>query len=137
MSIIRKVETVERTVPPARATGKPGVVLDTSGPGATNAVTGLTDALLDSIPLVVISGQVPTFMIGTDGFQEADTVGITRPCTKHNWLVKETDALAETIHKAFHVATSGRAGPELVDNRLVMGPIHDPRREHRDAILRG
>ena len=99
----------------ARATGKPGVVLVTSGPGATNAVTGLTDALMDSIPLVVLSGQVPTFMIGTDGFQEADTVGITRPCTKHNWLVKETDALAETIHKAFHVATSGRPGPVLVD----------------------
>ncbi|WP_378945582.1 acetolactate synthase 3 large subunit [Paracoccus sp. R86501] len=99
----------------ARATGKPGVVLVTSGPGATNAVTGLTDALLDSIPLVVLSGQVPTFMIGTDGFQEADTVGITRPCTKHNWLVKDTGKLAETIHKAFHVATSGRPGPVLVD----------------------
>ena len=99
----------------ARATGKPGVVLVTSGPGATNAVTGLTDALLDSIPLVVLSGQVPTFMIGTDGFQEADTVGITRPCTKHNWLVKETDKLAATIHKGFHVATSGRPGPVLID----------------------
>ena len=84
----------------ARSTGKPGVVLVTSGPGATNAVTGLTDALLDSIPLVVLSGQVPTFMIGTDGFQEADTVGITRPCTKHNWLVKDTAKLAETIHQA-------------------------------------
>ncbi|HEY0213193.1 MAG TPA: acetolactate synthase 3 large subunit [Paenirhodobacter sp.] len=99
----------------ARSTGKPGVVLVTSGPGATNAVTGLTDALLDSIPLVVLSGQVPTFMIGTDGFQEADTIGITRPCTKHNWLVKEPDRLAETIHQAFHVATSGRPGPVLVD----------------------
>ncbi|MFT4014250.1 MAG: acetolactate synthase 3 large subunit [Paracoccus sp. (in: a-proteobacteria)] len=99
----------------ARSTGKPGVVLVTSGPGATNAVTGLTDALLDSIPLVVLSGQVPTFLIGTDGFQEADTVGITRPCTKHNWLVKETDDLATTIHKAFHVATSGRPGPVLID----------------------
>ncbi|MFG6079510.1 acetolactate synthase 3 large subunit [Paracoccus litorisediminis] len=99
----------------ARSTGKPGVVLVTSGPGATNAVTGLTDALLDSIPLVVLSGQVPTFLIGTDGFQEADTVGITRPCTKHNWLVKETDDLSATIHKAFHVATSGRPGPVLVD----------------------
>ena len=99
----------------ARSTGKPGVVLVTSGPGATNAVTGLTDALLDSIPLVVLSGQVPTFMIGTDGFQEADTVGITRPCTKHNWLVKDTDSLAETLHRAFHVATSGRPGPVLVD----------------------
>ncbi|MEE2860694.1 MAG: acetolactate synthase 3 large subunit [Pseudomonadota bacterium] len=99
----------------ARATGKPGVVLVTSGPGATNAVTGLTDALLDSIPLIVLSGQVPTFMIGTDGFQEADTVGITRPCTKHNWLVKDTDKLAATIHKGFHVATSGRPGPVLID----------------------
>jgi acetolactate synthase-1/2/3 large subunit len=99
----------------ARSTGKVGVALVTSGPGATNAVTGLTDALLDSIPLVVFSGQVPTFMIGTDGFQEADTVGITRPCTKHNWLVKDTDALADTIHQAFHVATSGRPGPVLVD----------------------
>ncbi|MGB5557798.1 MAG: acetolactate synthase 3 large subunit [Paracoccaceae bacterium] len=99
----------------ARSTGKPGVVLVTSGPGATNAVTGLTDALMDSIPLVVLTGQVPTFMIGTDGFQEADTVGITRPCTKHNWLVKETDKLADTIHQAFHVAKSGRPGPVLVD----------------------
>ncbi|WP_380052637.1 acetolactate synthase 3 large subunit [Falsihalocynthiibacter sp. SS001] len=99
----------------ARSTGKPGVVLVTSGPGATNAVTGLTDALLDSIPLIVLTGQVPTFMIGTDGFQEADTVGITRPCTKHNWLVKDTDQLANTLHQAFHVATSGRPGPTLVD----------------------
>ncbi|MGC9370336.1 MAG: acetolactate synthase 3 large subunit [Paracoccaceae bacterium] len=99
----------------ARSTGKPGVVLVTSGPGATNAVTGLTDALMDSIPVVVLTGQVPTFMIGTDGFQEADTVGITRPCTKHNWLVKETDRLADTIHQAFHVATSGRPGPVLID----------------------
>ncbi|WP_290688354.1 MULTISPECIES: acetolactate synthase 3 large subunit [unclassified Haematobacter] len=99
----------------ARSTGKPGVVLVTSGPGATNAVTGLTDALLDSIPIVVMSGQVPTFMIGTDGFQEADTVGITRPCTKHNWLVKDTDKLAETLHRAFHVATTGRPGPVLID----------------------
>ncbi|UWQ27308.1 acetolactate synthase 3 large subunit [Leisingera sp. M523] len=99
----------------ARSTGKPGVVLVTSGPGATNAVTGLTDALLDSIPLVVLTGQVPTFMIGSDAFQEADTVGITRPCTKHNWLVKDTNALAGTLHEAFHVATSGRPGPVLVD----------------------
>ncbi|MFC3528768.1 acetolactate synthase 3 large subunit [Paracoccus mangrovi] len=99
----------------ARSTGKPGVVLVTSGPGATNAVTGLTDALLDSIPIVVLTGQVPTFLIGTDGFQEADTIGITRPCTKHNWLVKETDELAATIHKAFHIATSGRPGPVLID----------------------
>jgi acetolactate synthase-1/2/3 large subunit len=95
----------------ARSTGKPGVVLVTSGPGATNAVTGLTDALMDSIPLVVLTGQVPTFMIGSDAFQEADTVGITRPCTKHNWLVKDTAKLSSTIHEAFHVATSGRPGP--------------------------
>ncbi|MGB7268878.1 MAG: acetolactate synthase 3 large subunit [Albidovulum sp.] len=99
----------------ARSTGKPGVVLVTSGPGATNAVTGLTDALMDSIPIICLSGQVPTFMIGTDGFQEADTVGITRPCTKHNWLVKDTHKLAETLHQAFHVATQGRPGPVLID----------------------
>ncbi len=99
----------------ARSTGKPGVALVTSGPGATNAVTGLTDALMDSIPIVVLTGQVPTFMIGSDAFQEADTVGITRPCTKHNWLVKETDKLAGVIHEAFHVATHGRPGPVLVD----------------------
>ena len=99
----------------ARSTGKPGVVLVTSGPGATNAVTGLTDALMDSIPIVVLTGQVPTFMIGSDAFQEADTVGITRPCTKHNWLVSETSALSGVIHEAFHVATSGRPGPVLVD----------------------
>ena len=99
----------------ARSTGKPGVVLVTSGPGATNAVTGLVDALMDSIPLVVLTGQVPTFMIGTDGFQEADTVGITRPCTKHNWLVKDTAKLSETIHQAFHIARSGRPGPVLID----------------------
>jgi len=99
----------------ARSTGKVGVALVTSGPGATNAVTGLTDALMDSIPLVVLTGQVPTFMIGTDGFQEADTVGITRPCTKHNWLVKETDALSGVLHEAFHVAASGRPGPVLID----------------------
>jgi acetolactate synthase-1/2/3 large subunit len=99
----------------ARSTGKPGVVLVTSGPGATNAVTGLTDALMDSIPLVVLTGQVPTFMIGTDAFQEADTVGITRPCTKHNWLVSDTKNLSDTLHQAFHVATSGRPGPVLID----------------------
>ncbi|WP_116597149.1 acetolactate synthase 3 large subunit [Primorskyibacter marinus] len=99
----------------ARSTGKPGVVLVTSGPGATNAVTGLTDALMDSIPIIVLTGQVPTFMIGSDAFQEADTVGITRPCTKHNWLVKDTADLSAKIHEAFHVATSGRPGPVLVD----------------------
>ncbi len=99
----------------ARSTGKPGVVLVTSGPGATNAVTGMTDALMDSIPIVVLTGQVPTFMIGSDAFQEADTVGITRPCTKHNWLVKDTAELSGIIHEAFHVATAGRPGPVLVD----------------------
>jgi acetolactate synthase-1/2/3 large subunit len=99
----------------ARSTGKVGVALVTSGPGATNAVTGLTDALMDSIPILVLTGQVPTFMIGTDGFQEADTIGITRPCTKANWLVKETDKLSATLHEAFHVARSGRPGPVLVD----------------------
>ncbi len=99
----------------ARSTGKIGVVLVTSGPGVTNTVTGLTDALLDSIPIVVLSAQVPTFLIGSDAFQEADTVGITRPCTKHNWLVKDTEKLASTLHEAFHVARSGRPGPVLVD----------------------
>ena len=99
----------------ARSTGRPGVVLVTSGPGATNAVTGLTDALMDSVPLVVLTGQVPTFMIGTDAFQEADTVGITRPCTKHNWLVPETADLPRVLHLAFRVATTGRPGPVLVD----------------------
>ncbi|MFT3973271.1 MAG: acetolactate synthase 3 large subunit [Amaricoccus sp.] len=99
----------------ARSTGKPGVCIVTSGPGATNAVTGLTDALMDSIPMIVLSGQVPTFLIGNDAFQEADTVGITRPCTKHNWLVKDTARLSETIHQAFHVAMKGRPGPVLVD----------------------
>ena len=99
----------------ARSTGKPGVVLVTSGPGATNAVTALTDAYMDSVPLVCISGQVPTHLIGTDAFQECDTTGITRPCTKHNWLVKNIKDLAKTIHKAFEVATTGRPGPVLVD----------------------
>ncbi|WP_097064322.1 biosynthetic-type acetolactate synthase large subunit [Sphingomonas guangdongensis] len=99
----------------ARATGKPGVVLVTSGPGATNAVTGITDALLDSIPMVVITGQVPSTLIGTDAFQEADTVGITRHCTKHNYLVKDPAKLGATIHEAFHIATSGRPGPVVVD----------------------
>ncbi|HRK70895.1 MAG TPA: acetolactate synthase 3 large subunit [Micropepsaceae bacterium] len=99
----------------ARSTGKPGVLLVTSGPGATNAVTGLTDALMDSIPLVCITGQVPTHLIGNDAFQEADTVGITRPCTKHNWLVKNVNDLARIIHEAFYVATTGRPGPVLID----------------------
>jgi len=99
----------------ARSTGKPGVLLVTSGPGATNAVTALTDAYMDSVPLVCISGQVPTHLIGTDAFQECDTTGITRPCTKHNWLVKDIKNLSKTIHKAFEVATTGRPGPVLVD----------------------
>jgi len=99
----------------ARSSGKPGVLLVTSGPGATNAVTALTDAYMDSVPLVCITGQVPTHLIGTDAFQECDTTGITRPCTKHNWLVKDVKDLAKIIHKAFEVATSGRPGPVLVD----------------------
>src|ERR1700722_358515 len=99
----------------ARSTGKPGVVLVTSGPGATNAVTGITDALMDSIPLVVLTGQVPTHLIGTDAFQECDTVGITRPCTKQNWLVKDVNELARTLHEAFQIATTGRPGPVVVD----------------------
>jgi acetolactate synthase-1/2/3 large subunit len=99
----------------ARSTGKPGVVLVTSGPGATNAVTGIVDALMDSIPLVVISGQVPTHLIGSDAFQECDTVGITRSCTKHNVLVSRVEDLAQAIHEAFHIATTGRPGPVLVD----------------------
>ncbi len=99
----------------ARSTGKPGVVLVTSGPGATNAVTGIADAFMDSIPLVVITGQVPTALIGTDAFQEADTVGITRHCTKHNYLVKDPADLEATIDEAFRIATTGRPGPVLVD----------------------
>jgi len=99
----------------ARSTGKVGVVLVTSGPGATNAVTGLTDALMDSIPVVCLTGQVPTHLIGNDAFQECDTTGITRPCTKHNYLVKDSDRLARTLHEAFYVARSGRPGPVVVD----------------------
>ena len=99
----------------ARSTGKPGVLLVTSGPGATNAVTALTDAYMDSVPLVCITGQVPTHLIGTDAFQECDTTGITRPCTKHNWLVKDVKKLSSIMHKAFEVATTGRPGPVLID----------------------
>ncbi|UOA27012.1 Acetolactate synthase isozyme 3 large subunit [Pseudosulfitobacter sp. DSM 107133] len=127
----------------ARSTGKPGVCLVTSGPGATNAVTGLTDALLDSIPIIVLTGQVPTFMIGSDAFQEADTVGITRPCTKHNWLVKETDKLAGVIHEAFHVAMSGRPGPVLVDIpkdvQFASGTYTDPKpsQSHYQPTVKG
>ncbi len=99
----------------ARSTGKPGVVLVTSGPGATHAVTGLTDALMDSIPIVCLTGQVATHLIGNDAFQECDTTGITRPCTKHNYLVKDPNDLARVIHEAFYVATNGRPGPVVVD----------------------
>src|SRR3569623_265854 len=99
----------------ARSTGKVGCVLVTSGPGATNAVTGLTDALCDSIPLVCITGQVPTHLIGNDAFQECDTVGITRPCTKHNYLVKRVEDLPRILHEAFHIAASGRPGPVVID----------------------
>lgn len=99
----------------ARSTGKPGVVLVTSGPGATNAVTGITDALMDSIPIVVLTGQVATQLIGSDAFQECDTVGITRHCSKHNYLVKDTARLGPVIHEAFHIATSGRPGPVVID----------------------
>jgi acetolactate synthase-1/2/3 large subunit len=99
----------------ARSTGRPGVVIVTSGPGATNAVTGIATAFMDSIPLVVFTGQVPTHLIGNDAFQEADNIGITRPCVKHNFLVKDVTRLAETIKKAFYVATTGRPGPVVVD----------------------
>ena len=99
----------------ARSSGKPGVVLVTSGPGATNVVTALTDAYMDSVPLVCISGQVPTHLIGTDAFQECDTTGITRPCTKHNWLVKDIKDLSKVMNEAFKVATTGRPGPVLID----------------------
>jgi len=99
----------------ARSTGKPGVVLVTSGPGATNAVTGIATAYMDSIPMVIFTGQVPTQLIGNDAFQEADNIGITRPCVKHNFLVKDVSKLAETIKKAFYVATTGRPGPVVVD----------------------
>ena len=114
----------------ARSTGKPGVVLVTSGPGATNMVTPLQDALMDSIPLVCLTGQVPTPLIGSDAFQECDTVGITRPCTKHNWLVSDVNDLAQTIHEAFHVATHGRPGPVVVDIpkdvQFATGMYHPP-----------
>src|SRR6187431_3494924 len=116
----------------ARSTGKVGVALVTSGPGATNAVTGLTDALMDSIPLVCITGQVATHLIGSDAFQECDTVGITRPCTKHNWLVKDVNDLARILHEAFYVATHGRPGPVVVDIpkdvQFATGTYHPPRK---------
>ncbi|WP_293905842.1 acetolactate synthase 3 large subunit [Phenylobacterium sp.] len=114
----------------ARSTGRPGVVLVTSGPGATNAVTGIVDALMDSIPLVVITGQVATHLIGTDAFQECDTVGITRPCTKQNYLVKSVEELPRIIHEAFHIATSGRPGPVVIDIpkdvQFARGPYFGP-----------
>jgi len=114
----------------ARSTGKVGVVWVTSGPGATNAVTGLTDALLDSTPIVCFTGQVPTSLIGTDAFQEADTVGITRHCTKHNYLVKDVNRLSETIHEAFHIARTGRPGPVVIDLpkdvQFASGVYHKP-----------
>ncbi len=114
----------------ARSTGKVGVVLVTSGPGATNAVTGLTDALMDSIPLVCLTGQVPTHLIGNDAFQECDTVGITRPCTKHNYLVKDINDLSRVVHEAFYVARTGRPGPVVVDLpkdiQFATGPYGGP-----------
>lgn len=123
----------------ARSTGKPGVALVTSGPGATNMVTALTDALLDSIPLVCITGQVPTHLIGSDAFQECDTVGITRPCTKHNWLVRDVDDLPRILHEAFYVATSGRPGPVVIDipkdvqfaTGTYQGPTSNPAASHK------
>jgi acetolactate synthase-1/2/3 large subunit len=118
----------------ARATGKPGVVLVTSGPGATNAVTGIATAYMDSIPMVVISGQVPSAVIGSDAFQEVDMVGITRPCVKHNFLISDVSKIAETIKKAFYVATSGRPGPVVIDipkdmtSPNVKVPYHYPKK---------
>ncbi len=114
----------------ARSTGKVGVVLVTSGPGATNAVTGLTDALMDSIPIVCLTGQVPTHLIGNDAFQEADTTGITRPCTKHNYLIKRVEDCARVVHEAFYVARTGRPGPVVVDLPkdilMATGPANGP-----------
>ena len=126
----------------ARSTGKAGVLLVTSGPGATNAVTALQDALMDSVPLVCITGQVPTPLIGSDAFQECDTVGITRPCTKHNWLVKDVDELSAVIHEAFHVATTGRPGPVVVDipkdvqfaTGMYTPPLEAPRTSYRPRL---
>ncbi|AXS41284.1 acetolactate synthase 3 large subunit [Breoghania sp. L-A4] len=126
----------------ARSTGKPGVVLVTSGPGATNMVTALTDAMMDSIPLVCITGQVPTPLIGNDAFQECDTVGITRPCTKHNWLVRRIEDLPRVLHEAFQVATTGRPGPVVVDipkdvqfaTGVYEGPTHVAHKTYRPQI---
>ena len=119
----------------ARSNNKVGVCLVTSGPGATNAVTGLADAMMDSIPMVCITGQVPTFLIGTDGFQEADTTGITRACTKHNYLVKDPNCLADVIHEAFHIARTGRPGPVLVDLpknvQFAKAPYYGPKQARK------
>src|SRR5665213_609419 len=119
----------------ARSTGKVGCVLVTSGPGATNAVTGLVDALMDSIPVVCLTGQVPTHLIGNDAFQEADTTGITRPATKHNYLVKHAADLARVVHEAFYVARTGRPGPVVIDlpKDIVIGkaPYAEPAATHR------
>jgi len=126
----------------ARSTGKVGVVLVTSGPGATNAVTGLADALMDSIPVVCLTGQVPTHLIGNDAFQEADTVGITRPCTKHNYLVKNIEDLPRVLHEAFYIASSGRPGPVVIDlpkdiqfaSGLYSGPSNVEHKTYRPRI---
>ncbi|HEV2558930.1 MAG TPA: acetolactate synthase 3 large subunit [Microvirga sp.] len=126
----------------ARSSGKVGVVLVTSGPGATNAVTGLTDALLDSVPIVCITGQVPTHLIGTDAFQECDTVGITRHCTKHNYLVKSIEDLPRVLHEAFYVAANGRPGPVVVDlpkdvqfkSGLYARPTNNQHKTYRPAV---
>ena len=126
----------------ARSTGKVGVVLVTSGPGATNTVTGLADAMLDSIPLVCLTGQVPTHLIGNDAFQEADTIGITRPCTKHSYLVKRVEDLGRSVHEAFYVARTGRPGPVVVDlpKDVVLDSCeyqHNGHTPHRSAQRRG
>src|ERR1700712_2510186 len=123
----------------ARSTGRVGCVLVTSGPGATNAVTGLVDALMDSVPLVCLTGQVPTHLIGNDAFQEADTTGIARPATKHNYLVKRGEDLARVVHEAFYVARSGRPGPVVIDlpKEILIGrapyaaPATEPHRSYR------
>ncbi|MBE7199909.1 MAG: acetolactate synthase 3 large subunit, partial [Parafilimonas terrae] len=126
----------------ARSSGKVGCVLVTSGPGATNIVTGLTDAMLDSIPLVCITGQVPTHLIGSDAFQECDTVGITRHCTKHNYLVKSIDDLPRILHEAFYVAKNGRPGPVVIDlpkdiqfaSGLYERPTSERHKTYRPAV---
>src|SRR5687768_8696292 len=126
----------------ARSSGKPGVVLVTSGPGATNAITGLADAMMDSIPIVCITGQVPTHLIGSDAFQECDTVGITRHCTKHNYLVKSIEELPRILHEAFYVASNGRPGPVVVDlpkdiqfqSGLYARPTNNQHKTYRPAV---